>query len=322
MNVTPQCNISVAISVKDRHAELRQTVTSVYQQTCLPTELIIVDDCSTPPISLAQLPEAPKGLKVQLFRNDTNLGGAASLNRAVLEAQCSLIAFLDSDDVWLPNYLANVSELWSSVTTETVCVATGFYWCTENLIPYRVQIAPTRTTRQDILIKGNNIGGSSVLSVRRDVFLKKGGYPLLRGHHDTGLLLRLTQDGTIQTIQKPLILYRSPTTNTQATYTKKYRKQLLAVFAVYKMHSKQEKLLMLPRIRKMIFYLLINMGKRRMAWKVLRSIFSDMKAIDLRFLKLIIPFLVGPRAYDSLLFYYAHLRARMLGNLLLRQWKE
>lgn len=305
--------------MKDRHEELVETITSVFKQTYLPREVVIVDDYSEPAIDQTTFPDMPEGVSIKLCRNEVNIGGAASINRAVEKATSSLIAFLDSDDIWLPRYLENVVKFWETAPDNTVCVATGFYWCTDDLVPYRVQVAPETVNRQGVLVNGNNVGGFSVLSAPRDLFLKKGGCPILRGHHDTGLMLRLTEDGVIRTIQKPLILYRSPTTNKVATYTKKYRKQLLAMMAVYRSHTPEEQALMKPRIRKMVSFLLALMGKKRMAWKLAQAFVFSKALFSPSTIKFLFLLAAGPKIYDGILYYYAHIRARLFGKSLLKK---
>ncbi len=150
MNNIRICNFCVAIPVKDRLDDLREAVASVYAQTILPRELIIVDDCSSIPVMEENLPKRPQELSLRIIRNDPNLGGAKSLNIAAATATQPFIAFLDSDDFFLPEYLERVSLSWDNVASDVVCIGTGLFWCTDALIPYRKQFAAPNVTRHTL----------------------------------------------------------------------------------------------------------------------------------------------------------------------------
>src|SRR5262249_1169557 len=63
-------------------------------------EIIIFDDCSIPPF---QIPPDLQGRgDIRLLRAERNGGESASRNAAVAAAHGSWIAFLDSDDYWVP----------------------------------------------------------------------------------------------------------------------------------------------------------------------------------------------------------------------------
>lgn len=83
---------------------ISETIQSVLEQTYTNWELIIVDDCSTDNtdevVSLF-LSDA----RIHYLKNEKNSGAALSRNRALREAKGRWIAFLDSDDLWLPEKL-------------------------------------------------------------------------------------------------------------------------------------------------------------------------------------------------------------------------
>lgn len=83
---------------------IEETIKSVLAQTYDNWELIIVDDCSTDntdEIVAAFLSDA----RIRYIKNDINSGAAVSRNRALREANGKWIAFLDSDDLWMPEKL-------------------------------------------------------------------------------------------------------------------------------------------------------------------------------------------------------------------------
>lgn len=83
---------------------ITETIESVLAQSYKNWELIIVDDCSsdnTDEIVSNYLSDD----RIYYFKNEKNSGGAFSRNRALREAKGRWIAFLDSDDLWMPEKL-------------------------------------------------------------------------------------------------------------------------------------------------------------------------------------------------------------------------
>jgi glycosyltransferase involved in cell wall biosynthesis len=67
--------------------------------------MIIVDDCSTDGSYEAALQYAAKDGRVKAYRMEQNGGAAACRNKAIEISRGEYIAFLDSDDLWLPQKL-------------------------------------------------------------------------------------------------------------------------------------------------------------------------------------------------------------------------
>ena len=83
---------------------ISETIMSVLAQTYPNWELIIVDDCSTDDTDAVIRPYLADD-RIRYIKNEKNSGAAVSRNRALREAKGKWIAFLDSDDLWLPEKL-------------------------------------------------------------------------------------------------------------------------------------------------------------------------------------------------------------------------
>jgi glycosyltransferase involved in cell wall biosynthesis len=82
-----------------------ETIQSVLAQTYTNWELLIVDDCSKDnSVEIIKSYQA-KDDRIKLLINEKNSGAAASRNWALRDAKGKWIAFLDSDDLWLPEKL-------------------------------------------------------------------------------------------------------------------------------------------------------------------------------------------------------------------------
>jgi teichuronic acid biosynthesis glycosyltransferase TuaG len=81
---------------------IEETVRSVQVQTLADWELLISDDCSTD--RTPQLIEAiaERDPRVKLIRQPKNGGPALARQASIDSARGRFLAFLDSDDLWLP----------------------------------------------------------------------------------------------------------------------------------------------------------------------------------------------------------------------------
>jgi teichuronic acid biosynthesis glycosyltransferase TuaG len=84
---------------------IEETIRSVQAQTFADWELLIVDDCSTD--KTPELIEAisARDPRVKLIRQQKNGGPALARQASIDHAQGRYLAFLDSDDLWLPHKL-------------------------------------------------------------------------------------------------------------------------------------------------------------------------------------------------------------------------
>lgn len=82
---------------------IRESIDSVLAQTYNNWELLIVDDCSTD--ETERVVRSFSDPRIRYMRNNQNQGAALTRNSALREAKGRYIAFLDSDDLWLPEKL-------------------------------------------------------------------------------------------------------------------------------------------------------------------------------------------------------------------------
>ena len=100
--------ISVVIPLYNKEHQIAETLRSVLEQTFQDFEVVIVDDGSTDKSSEEALKIRDPRIR---FVRQENAGVSAARNRGIEEARFDLIAFLDADDRWKPEYLQTQYDL-------------------------------------------------------------------------------------------------------------------------------------------------------------------------------------------------------------------
>lgn len=100
--------ISIVIPLYNKALSLEKTIDCVLNQTLTDFEIIIVNDGSTD--SSLAIAEGIKDSRIKIYSTKNN-GVSAARNFGITKAQADYIAFLDADDIWLPNHLENLNTL-------------------------------------------------------------------------------------------------------------------------------------------------------------------------------------------------------------------
>ncbi|MXQ12887.1 glycosyltransferase family 2 protein [Microvirga makkahensis] len=116
--------ISVVIPTFNRQEATLRAINSALRQFRKPEEIIVVDDASAPPFSLAH--PSLQDPCIRVINLPSNQGAAAARQAGVDAAAGDLIAFLDSDDQWLPEKLAHQLPFLSQGHSDLVAVSCGW----------------------------------------------------------------------------------------------------------------------------------------------------------------------------------------------------
>jgi glycosyltransferase involved in cell wall biosynthesis len=143
---------------------LAQAVESVRAQTFPGWEMIIADDCSTDGSAGIAAGYARKDPRIRLFSTPSRSGSPREpRNLALRMARGRYIAFLDSDDLWLPGKLERQLALFGSAGENTAIVFSNYEKISEGgARSGRVVRAPPAVSYRGLL-KGNCIGNLTAL---------------------------------------------------------------------------------------------------------------------------------------------------------------
>ena len=105
MNIkTMTPTISIIMPVLNGERYIAEALESIRRQTCTDFELLVIDDGSTD--RTAEIAQGfASTLDLKYVRHETNQGITRSVNDGLRRASGQFIAFLDHDDLWLPDFL-------------------------------------------------------------------------------------------------------------------------------------------------------------------------------------------------------------------------
>ena len=197
--------VSVVIPTFDRVTLVCDAVASVCAQRGAASEVIVVDDGSAD--GTAAVLERSFGGRITVVRTD-NRGPAAARNLGVACSRGALIAFLDSDDFWLPGKLAAQVAFFAENPAAAIC-QTEEVWIRNG---HRVNpCARHRKPHGDIFDRSVRLClvSPSAVMMRRDLFERTGGFdPSLPACEDYDLWLRVAVDTPVWLIDRPLVVRR------------------------------------------------------------------------------------------------------------------
>lgn len=98
-------DVCIIVPFFNAHDQLGPLLDTVFAQTIVDWQLILVDDASTLPLTI-EADERLKSSKVRILRHAINKGPAEARNTGLACSDCAFVAFLDADDRWLPQKLA------------------------------------------------------------------------------------------------------------------------------------------------------------------------------------------------------------------------
>ena len=196
--------VSIIMPMFNSASTLTDSVISVLAQDYQSWELIIVDDNSGDESLAVANKFADMDPRIVVLMTDRNVGSGGARNKGILKAKGDLIAFLDSDDLWLPQKLEKQVKMFSDKNINFVCSAYQRF----NSVTFETENVgvPNVITFKNLL-KTNYIGCLTVV-LRRDAF-NNLMFPDMRKRQDYALWLSLIRPGdNVHCVNHVLARYR------------------------------------------------------------------------------------------------------------------
>jgi glycosyltransferase involved in cell wall biosynthesis len=211
---TPVPFVSIIIPAYNVAPFIGETLTTVFAQTFTDFEVIIVNDGSPDTEDFERALE-PYIDRISYLKQE-NLGASAARNTGVRAARGELIAFLDADDLWSPDYLAEQLKFIRENGCDLACADAMIFGVSadagRSYMDSLMGSAPLagRVTFLELVNADRSLITSGVV-VRRELVLEVGLFDeALRNAQDFDLWLRLARHGARLAYQRKVLLsYRS-----------------------------------------------------------------------------------------------------------------
>jgi glycosyltransferase involved in cell wall biosynthesis len=206
--------VSIVIPAYNVAPYIDETLASVFAQTFTDFEVIIVNDGS-PDTEEFELAIMPYRERIRYLKQE-NRGAGAARNAGLIAARGELVAFLDADDLWLPNYLAEQLKFINEYGCDLACADALIFGAAadagQTYMDSLMESAPPEGLVTFIeLVNADRSLITSGVVVRRGLVLEVGLFDeALRNAQDFDLWLRLARHGARLAYQRKVLLsYRS-----------------------------------------------------------------------------------------------------------------
>lgn len=241
----------------NRRAYIRRAIESVLAQSHSDFELIVVDDGSTDECST--LVRGCRDTRVRLV-SQSNAGAGAARNRGILEAESDWVAFLDSDDEWLPGFLEQCVSL-ATLNPEVGAVFTNIRSTVPDKPWLALQFASPRVLDDYFALAVQNRGRgmtSSSVMVRKQALKSIGGFPVgVHRSEDLDTWLRLAITFTVGCVPEVLAVYHTETAGSVALFPEPFFPEAVRTLRRFRREGRIPKQFMASLARLENIYLLI-----------------------------------------------------------------
>jgi hypothetical protein len=202
--------ISVIVPTCGRVRQLSRALRSVLRQTCVDWDCWVVNDHPPDAAAIGGLIEDLRDDRIRLVSNSSRLGASRSRNLGLEHSRGRVVAFLDDDDVWLPQKLE--WHLEEHLKASAPCVVYSdvvLAWEDEVLPPFRAGPNPPPADLLGGLRSGRFMAATtSAVSVDRECFDRAGRFdPALDCMEDLDLFLRLATECPVRYLGKHAVIY-------------------------------------------------------------------------------------------------------------------
>lgn len=198
--------VSVIIPTYNRACTIKKAIESVLNQTYKNIEIIVVDDNSNDDTNYVIKKYLEKYKFIRYIKHEYNKGGSAARNTGAANSSGDILAFLDSDDEWISNKLEE--DLKCIVDDDFDMVYCDMYAINSKTGEKEAIIKKSYDDIYYELLKRNIIGGTSLITIKKQVFNQVGGFNEgLPSCQDWEFYIKVARKYKIKKINKCLLNY-------------------------------------------------------------------------------------------------------------------
>lgn len=196
--------VSIIMATYNVAQYIEDSIRSVQAQTYMSWELLITDDCSSDNTLEIVKKLSENDSRIKVWQLQKNSGAGIARNNSIKEASGRYIAFLDSDDMWMPTKLEKQIRFMKD--RDCALSYTSYLTCNYKGKVKGIVVPPRKQTLLDSLCD-NKIGFSTVIYDLQK--LGKIYLPDIRKRQDWGMLMRvLSRCKLAYGMKEPLSYYR------------------------------------------------------------------------------------------------------------------
>ena len=196
--------VSVIIPTFNSESVIKRAIESVFAQRYRDFEILIVDDGSSD-LTISKVEPFLSDKTVRLLRQDRK-GPSSARNSGIAKSRGELIAFLDSDDIYLNGRIEEGVKALGRDRKAGIVYSDEVFFFEDN--PEKTVRSPHPKFSGDIFfyLKRSNFIHTSTVMARRSVFDRWRFDEGLRNHEDWDLFLKISKDGRLfRYIARPMV---------------------------------------------------------------------------------------------------------------------
>jgi len=232
-----KATVSVIIPTYNRKEELIRCIHTVFDQSYKNTiEIIIIDDTETSQKKVLEKEFSSEQLlgkerKITYIHNSNKKGAPFARNLGIKKATGKYIAFLDDDDIWLPEKLEKQIRIMEKnpLVGLVICHSLDKRFGKERISK------PPKTVSHEFILKSFNLSSTSSYLLRKEVVIKLGGFDTcLHSAQEYDLAIRVSKNYKVRCIPEVLMIQHA----TKGQISEDWNRKICGLIEIYHKHGK------------------------------------------------------------------------------------
>jgi len=229
--------ISVLIPTYNREKELYQSIKTVIDQTYKGNiEIVIIDDSKESlkeniEKNFSRLLKKKGNIKINYIHKAKKEGSPLARNIGIEKSKGEYIAFLDDDDLWLPEKLEKQAKILdeNEKVALVVCNSLDKRFGRERIS------RPLKMVSHELILKSFNLSSSSTYLIRKSAIEKVGGFDIsLPSAQEYDLAIRISKIKDVKCVDEVLMIQNA----TDGQISENWNKKIRGLLSVYNKHKK------------------------------------------------------------------------------------